>query len=913
MQGKSETGMETEQSMVSRNAGFWAKTMRAASSASDQVAKSVLHHLMDVAAAALRLQEANPARLRRETSVVGVPAERLTRTSAFLAGLHDLGKFSVPFQAKVPELWPAALLGPFPGPVHDRGHWRNTAIILRWQAAEQELQSLFPELCHGLEIIAGSIAGHHGQPPAHDEYRFNRHGFAHEKEVTRPCLDAAVEAMRALRDLVRPESLPEITDQEQAQAMSWRLAGLTTLADWIGSDATFFRFEDPAMPLADYWRLALKSAEEAIEAKGLLPLPARAGAGFPALAPGMAARPMQEETDRMPLGEGPMLAVIEDSTGSGKTEAALILAARLMAAGKAEGLYFALPTMATANAMFLRLGDIRRPLFADGARPSLVLAHGRADLAHGQLAGVANTGNGGGEDNAAWCAEWIADNRRKAFFADVGAGTIDQAFLAVLKKKHLALRQYGLAGRVLVVDEAHAFDAYMGRELEILLEVHASLGGSAIVLSATLPAAKHQSIVAAFRRGLGYNREAPFIASGSYPLLTAVGRDGLAEHRVAFSDNLRRTVMIERLAEPRAAHARALEAARKGAAVLVIRNAVDEAAASFEDLRAGHEATTLFHARFAMCDRQRIEKDALSRFGRDANPEDRAGHILVATQVVEQSLDLDFDLVISDLAPVDLLIQRAGRLWRHMDRRPRESRAITGPILCVIAPDPAEATHEKWLEPALGRGAFVYQHPGVMWRTARTVFSAGMIRTPDDLRPFIERVYAEEDVPPCLERGQNEAEGKVHSGRWLAGQNLIDFAGGYPAMGAPSADQEIGTRLGEETATLRLARFVGGKVAPWADQAIDRIQPEREHYLGEDNLWALSETSVRVGWLGSVAEPDELMAAIDAAKASWPEWERDAIKVAVVEPGGAVRFDAEGASLRYFEETGLTKHTVATE
>lgn len=888
---------------------FWGKTLRETACGPGHRAKPVLHHLMDVAAVALRLQELNPARLLREASVIGVSPQRLAPTGAFLAGLHDLGKFSVSFQAKVAEFWPAEVLGPFPGVVHDRGHWRNTAIMLRWGPAEQELRGLFPELWSGLELISGSIAGHHGQPPDHDEYRFNRHGFEHEKEVTGPCLDAAVEAMCVLRDAVRPQPLPEITEPEQAQHMSWRLAGLTTLADWVGSDEFFFRFEDPAIAPADYWQLALLRADEAIEAKGLLPLPARPNPGFRVLVPGVAPRPMQAEADRVPLGQGPMLFIIEDSTGSGKTEAALVLAARLMEAGKAEGIYFALPTMATANAMFQRLGDIRKPLFAEGARPSLVLAHGRADLVRGRLAGPAGSGNGGEEDNAAWCAAWIADSRRRAFFADVGAGTVDQAFLAVLKKKHLALRQYGLAGRVLVIDEAHAFDAYMGRELETLLEVHASLGGSAIVLSATLPAAKRRSVVEAFRRGLGVAGETPEPATQPYPQLTAVNRAEVSARGVVFSDALRRTVAVERLADPQAAHERALEAAGKGAAVLVIRNAVDEAIATFSALNARHDATTLFHARFAMCDRQRIETDALSRFGRDAGPDERAGQILVATQVVEQSLDLDFDLVISDLAPIDLLIQRAGRLWRHMDRRPGESRAISGPTLCVISPDPAEATHEKWLEPALGRGAFVYDDPGVMWRSARTLFSGNRIRTPEDLRPIIEQVYGEDDVPACLEKGQNRAEGETHSGRWLARQNLIDFSGGYPAMEVPGPDQEIGTRLGEKTTTLRLARLEGGKILPWAQEALDPPQPEGEYALGEGHAWALSEISVRVGWLGSVEEPGELASAIRAAKAAWPEWERDSMKIAVVEADGAVRMVSESRPLRYFKEFGLMRRT----
>src|SRR5690606_34303168 len=142
------------------------------------------------------------------------------------------------------------------------------------------------------------------------------------------------------------------------------------------------------------------------------------------------------------------------------------------------------------------------------------------------------------------------------------------------------------------------------------------------------------------------------------------------------------------------------------------------------------------------------------------------------------------------------------------------TRAVAGPTLQVIAPHPDEASRENWLEPTLGRGAFTYKHPGVLWRTAKVLFEAGAIRIPEDLRPFIERVYGEADVPECLRSGQDEAEGRGYGERFQASQNLINFAEGYSAVGNPSVDQEIGTRLGEETVTVRLARLDGERIVP---------------------------------------------------------------------------------------------------
>jgi CRISPR-associated endonuclease/helicase Cas3 len=191
----------------------------------------------------------------------------------------------------------------------------------------------------------------------------------------------------------------------------------------------------------------------------------------------------------------------------------MILAHRLMAAGCANGFYVALPTEATANAMWERLGGVFRRLFAADAAPSLVLAHGRRALHKGfqdsvvDHAAQADARNGaaagdGERPSSAECADWIADDRRKAFLADVGAGTIDQALLAILPVKHQSLRLWGLADRVLIIDEAHAYDAYMTRELETLLEFHTALGGSSIILSATLPITLRRKFVEAFRKGV---------------------------------------------------------------------------------------------------------------------------------------------------------------------------------------------------------------------------------------------------------------------------------------------------------------------------------------------------------------------------------------------------------------------------
>ncbi len=216
---------------------------------------------------------------------------------------------------------------------------------------------------------------------------------------------------------------------------------------------------------------------------------------------------------------------------------------------------------------------------------------------------------------------------------------------------------------------------------------------------------------------------------------------------------LSRCVTIARLNDRAASVALALEAASRGASVAIICNAVDSAIAVHAALAmAGHpaERLTLFHARFVVGDRMAIEQRVLRLFGPQSQPQVRAGQILVATQVVEQSLDLDFDVMISDLAPVDLLIQRAGRLWRHQ----RSGRPVDAPVLNVVSPDFPRCYDANWLQETLGPAAYTYRLPGVLWRTARDLFGNGRLETPDDLRRLVEAAYQADggDLPAVLPR-----------------------------------------------------------------------------------------------------------------------------------------------------------------
>ena len=885
---------------------FWGKSDPAL-----KFAKPALHHMLDVAAVAEQLILRRPQLARRLAGQLGLSQKRLASLVAFLAGLHDLGKISLPFQCKNLHHWPTEILGDLGGLqiLSSPNHWECTAGLLQKESTIEILKTYFPIMNDFTQLVA-LVAGHHGRAPSSEILQKQ----LSKKIVPPACTKAATEIAKFFAEKFISKPILELNETSLAR-ISFALNGLITVADWVGSDTTYFPFpeETPKIEgLEKYWKHAQGQAKLALIQKGLAgatPVnhPSYSSLQLPCVGN---LRPMQSAMEGVDVSGNPQLFIIEDTTGSGKTESALLLAARLMAKGCAEGIYFALPTMATANAMHGRLSNIYSNFYSSGDNePSIVLAHGKAKLARKLTELRQSTQSQDAESTNAYCAAFIADSRKLALFADIGIGTIDQAFLSVLRKRHLTLRQFALSNRVLIVDEAHAFDSYMGEELKTLLRVQAMNGGSAIVLSATLPQAKRSEFAQAFVNGLPPTRQVGSgyaaqivseiidLQSQSYPLLTRIGAEGASEIEVAFDNRLARTIKVEPIVTREATIELALKAASQGAAVAIICNAVDEAIGVYNKLaevRENAEKLMLFHARFTVGDRMTIEQKVLKLFGKDSTQENRHGNILVATQVIEQSLDLDFDLLISDLAPIDLLIQRAGRLWRHMTKRPQQDRPLSEPVLTVLMPDPNFVKDAKWLEETLGKAAFIYKNPAWMWRTSKILAEQGCIRIPEDLRLMIENVYQEnaEDLSPVFLARFNEAKGKEFKGKSLAGYNVIDVAGGYATCHNLGQDENIGTRDGEPSLTLRLARQEGERLLPF----------NKEDGANERLNWELSEIAVPQSWTKDVQAAAASGSSVKALQNSWPEFERD-MQVLIVGNDGNV----EHSGVFYTPQLGLSR------
>ena len=408
------------------------------------------YHSLDVAAVGNVLLASDRGFGECVSRLLGLPREDADALIRYLLALHDIGKFARKFQAKAPNHYPDCFDD---DPAEIAAYYDHGAGGLRlFDVAPEAFRLPASTRDRTWRPLISAVTGHHGAPPElpdrNSMIRLRGSDFGRAGE------EAAREFIRQAHDvLAPPEDVPAV-DSRHARRASFAVAGLAVLADWIGSNQEWFPYEEPVRSLDTYWHGAQERARHAVSAAGVLPAAAGVHLDYADLiAPMATPSPMQKWAREVELPAGPTLFMIEDETGSGKTEAALMLAHRLIASGAADGLYVALPTMATANAMFDRLARAYLRLFAADSEPSIALAHGARDLHEDFRAAMSRGGRdeqpyseSAASDEAsettasAACAAWISDDRRRAFLADAGAGTVDQALLSVLPSRHQSLR-----------------------------------------------------------------------------------------------------------------------------------------------------------------------------------------------------------------------------------------------------------------------------------------------------------------------------------------------------------------------------------------------------------------------------------------------------------------------------------------
>ncbi|MFI1377797.1 type I-E CRISPR-associated protein Cse1/CasA [Embleya sp. NPDC020886] len=692
----------------------------------------------------------------------------------WLAAVHDIGKATPAFACQVDSL-------------ADRMRSAGLGMPLRKQFGED--RRMAPHALAGQLLLQEWLAdrhgwpgraavqfgivpgGHHGAPPAHEQI----HNLVAHPELLRTPGASEASWVRIQTELLDAcadtygvgDRLSDWRALKLPQPVQALLTGLVIIADWIASNPDLFPYFPEEHPRTDAERVAaawrgLKLPPSWRAREPTEPTAELFASRFE-LPPGARVRPVQEEAVRL-AGEMPVpgLLMIEAPMGDGKTEAALAVAEIFAARSGAGGCFVALPTMATGNAMFPRLLDWVERLPTDGdvsGERSVFLAHSKAAL-NEQYAGlmgrtghtVAAVDQFGPQDvwrpsaDVRGCsAELVAHQwlrgRKKGTLASFVVGTIDQLLMAGLKSRHLALRHLALAGKVVVIDEVHAYDTYMNTYLDRVLSWLGAYRVPVIMLSATLPASRRRELAEAYA-GLSTERTpgagpaaaaeegfAALASIGGYPLLTSVSPGSAPETACPAASGRRTDVLLERLDdEPELLADRLAHELADGGCALVVRNTVNRVLETAAVLRRrfGTEHVTVAHSRFVDVDRADKDADLLVRFGPPDRKEGRPSgttakrprgpHIVVASQVAEQSLDIDFDLLVTDLCPVDLMLQRMGRLHRHprgenQDRRPPRLRTarclVVGVDWQATPPRPVDGSRSVYGPYALMRSLAV--------------------------------------------------------------------------------------------------------------------------------------------------------------------------------------------------------------
>ncbi len=858
----------------------------------------LLAHMLDTAAVATVLLEREPSRtLSSYARELDLEHEAAARFLVAVVALHDLGKASPAFQRQwsqgfrqVEQAGFAFALARSPARLQQSQWVPHGAITERTVYDALIRLRLSDGLARG---IARCLGAHHG--------------FASD----------LIHVARAQARLVSGDGLWE-TAREALVKEVWRCVGVTetpqagslgsatalglmclaSICDWIASDKTLFPYGRDMDDLEAYWAQAVELARRALDITGWTPRRPLASTIVPfsqvfPFAPNELQKTVGTVVEQVvQQADDPVLVVVEAPMGTGKTEAALWAHLALQARIGHRGLYVALPTMATGNGLYPRVREWLEKIGKQGDVIDLQLQHGTAWLhpqyhpvqpQHvGDRAGAADSGHRSapveGSSEAVRAAVWFSAARR-AMLSEYGVGTVDQALLGVLRVRHHFVRLWGLANRTVVLDEVHAYDTYTSGLIATLLRWLRALGSSVIVMSATLPRSRRHELIEAYAASTPPQEAA-------YPRITVAGPQGVSSVPVPVETHRRVELQAAPL-EVEALGSTVVDILGDAGCAACVVNTVDRAQRLYAALgpgqplivgerlvgkRIGSLEVYLLHGRLLSGDRQSREEVLLGRFGKEGYRRGTRPRraVVIATQVVEQSLDLDFDVMITDLAPVDLLLQRMGRLHRFdlarllpegfpPPKRPDDHRV---PRLWIsgMTRDLSDLDTQGW--------SAVYA-PYLLLKTWWVLRERDSLRLPDDVEPLVDAVY--EAGPPerlpyelsaAFDQAYRDFVDEIGQQRWRA--DVMAVRDPSALLDAVSTDDQLEadrleddedaatqaplTRYGRPSITAVLLHRVRGTLHLDPEGLGESI--DVEHPPGEQLARALLQQSVRLGHPG---------------------------------------------------------------
>lgn len=785
-------------------------------------------HCADVAACteALLHQTVLAKRLARLANTRQLSPIQIARLGV-LSALHDMGKANRGFQNKAdhaPKVTAGHLrevltlfTGEYPES-QELGDALDIAVLDRWGETEDATQNL----------LIASIC-HHGKPL----------GLEHRHEPSFWQTDTVINPFGEIRALAEQtkrwfpsayaatsETLPAVCAFQHA------FSGLVMLADWLASDSRFFEYSKDDN--GDRMCSARQISSKVLLALGLNPMRARnalgtTAVGFERISP-YSPRAAQVAVMALPIPQAGSLSILEAETGAGKTEAALAHFIKLFQAGEVDGMYFALPTRTAATQIHTRVVEAIARAFPDPEeRPPVVLAvpgYLAVDDATGRsLPGFEVLWNDDDQERMRYRG-WAAENAKRYLAGAIVVGTIDQVLLSTLAVGHAHLRATALLRHLLVVDEVHASDPYMNRLLEKVLSRQLAAGGHAFLMSATLGSAARERLLSVDAGIKSSVAKLSRDAADKYPYPVLTSWRGAAAPQIDYiqGEGNPKSVRITCAAialEPSLVAKQALDAAVAGAKVLVIRNTVRACLDTQQALErlAGelNQSHLLFycngkvavhHSRFTRDDRQALDNAIESALGKGAP---LGGRVVVATQTVQQSLDLDADILFTDVCPMDVLLQRIGRAHRHAGKSRPSGFEAPAPIIVLTPPERDLGTYLRSGGEAVGDNGIgtVYEDLRILEATWQAIEDNPLIAVPADCRRLVEATTHPDTLRTLAEvKGdrwvlhQQKISGEDAMQKRLADLNLANWNASFGSgdVAFPSGDlaRKIPTRLGED-------------------------------------------------------------------------------------------------------------------
>ncbi|HEU18154.1 MAG TPA: CRISPR-associated helicase Cas3' [Deltaproteobacteria bacterium] len=734
-----------------------------------------------------------------------IPDERVNPpVAAVIAATHDVGKWSPGFL----QMCPAWLEQEELKLIAERQDWKAQKDVRHEKHSQNSIQLLLQNRGYkqseasAWAIVAGA---HHGKMHSPENYAGgNVSLLINDWHAQRHRIIESIESEFGSK-------ISAVGLQKTDAVIPW-LMGLTSVADWIGSDEINFPVDKGL-----HKKEAKKSAKQAIEKIGLYKPQIKENLSFENI---FRFPPNEMQQDALSLITKPGIYVIEAPMGLGKTEAALACAYQLLQFGHASGLYFALPTQLTSNRIHMRVSEFVGKITQNSENTRLAHANAWLEDVYYQPRPV-QTSIKDSKDDATTSRDWFASAKR-ALLANFGVGTIDQALMSIVAVRHFFVRRFALAGKVVIIDEVHSYDHFTGTLINCLCRELQKLGCTIIILSATLLPNVRNDLIGV---------EEENIQKEGYPLISGKSSDGVLIPPKGSTSAPRPPIkrifknVNQLLNDGRMA-------ASAGARVLWVCNTVNSAQKTFKELTAqdnGFE-TGLLHSRFPHFIRQQREEYWMERLGKKST--DKSGCILVSTQIVEQSVDIDSDILISELAPMDMLLQRMGRLWRHLDIRPAGARPVQDPEIWVVEEGKTLTDLKKSssaeLPKILGAKAKVYQ-PYVLLKTYEALHHFNAINLADengesDVRDLLKLTYVNgQEDPESWEFLAGEMKGTEFAEKRLALSNTHLFA-------KAALDDEEGkqTRLDEiETRPLLIATHIGGEEIVLLNGDAIALNPEK--------------------------------------------------------------------------------------